>query len=283
MKIRKIISGLLMCTLLAAGTVQLPASINVSAAADGGFTEEQIAASKVKPTLSVSRIDLSASQGAGSVQTVQISVKNANASYSSTGFHVYFDSRLTLIANQWGGAATKGAAVSQLSSESYSRDNCIFLSTAGKQGLGRDGVMWTFDVKLPDNAADGDFYPIRIVYEKGKVTEDVFTNNGSDNDNLLMQAWTFTKGIENGYIQIGEYAPGDANCNGTVDLSDAVLIMQCVSNPTKFSINSTVSGHITKQGEKNADVCSIGDGITSKDALSIQKYMLKLIPSLPEN
>ena len=43
-----------------------------------------------------------------------------------------------------------------------------------------------------------------------------------------------------------------------------------------------MKAHFTEQGRANADCAGNGDGITNADALAIQKYMLKLIPSLPE-
>ena len=72
---------------------------------------------------------------------------------------------------------------------------------------------------------------------------------------------------------------GDANCDGKVNLSDAVLIMQSLSNPSKYKL--------TEQGNLNADCTSkitlkkSGDGVTTKDALAIQQYALGLIDSLP--
>lgn len=69
---------------------------------------------------------------------------------------------------------------------------------------------------------------------------------------------------------------GDANLDGTVDLSDAVLIMQSLCNPSKYGLEGSAEGHLTKTGSDNADV--IGkDGVTSMDALEIQKYTLHLI------
>lgn len=59
---------------------------------------------------------------------------------------------------------------------------------------------------------------------------------------------------------------GDTNCDKTVDMSDAVLIMQSLSNPSKYKL--------TEQGRKNADFD--GDGVTNGDALTIQKKLLKL-------
>jgi len=68
---------------------------------------------------------------------------------------------------------------------------------------------------------------------------------------------------------------GDANCDGEVNMADAVLIMQCIGNPDKYQLSA--------DGENNADVFNRGDGVTNKDALSIQKYKLGIIDSLPES
>ena len=65
---------------------------------------------------------------------------------------------------------------------------------------------------------------------------------------------------------------GDANCDGSVNMADAVFIMQCISNPDKYKMSA--------DGEKNADVDGSGD-ITNKDALDIQKYKLNIIEKLP--
>ena len=75
---------------------------------------------------------------------------------------------------------------------------------------------------------------------------------------------------------------GDANCDKNVNLADAVLIMQSLANPDKFGENGSDVTHITPQGSKNADCCNVGDGITNKDALAIQKKLLDLISALPE-
>ena len=57
---------------------------------------------------------------------------------------------------------------------------------------------------------------------------------------------------------------GDANEDGEVKLSDAVLIMQALSNPDEYQL--------TPQGIANADMD--GDGITPMDALRIQEIAL---------
>ena len=79
----------------------------------------------------------------------------------------------------------------------------------------------------------------------------------------------------------GDILYGDANCDKAVNVADAVLIMQSVSNPDKYGINGTAKGHITAQGQINGDVYGDGDGITIKDALEIQRYKLMLNEKLP--
>ena len=67
---------------------------------------------------------------------------------------------------------------------------------------------------------------------------------------------------------------GDANCDGQVDLSDAVMIMQALANPNKYGIDGTAEHHLTEQGKLNADMD--GDGLTVGDAQAIQKKLLGL-------
>ena len=68
-----------------------------------------------------------------------------------------------------------------------------------------------------------------------------------------------------------EITPGDANCDGEVNMADAVLIMQTIGNPDKYQLS--------EKGEKNADVDDT-PGVTNGDALKIQRYKLGIIKSL---
>ncbi len=74
---------------------------------------------------------------------------------------------------------------------------------------------------------------------------------------------------------------GDANCDGSLSLADAILIMQYIGNPDAYGVGGTEASAMTEQGAANADCCDAGDGITNKDALAVQSVLLKLIPSLP--
>lgn len=59
---------------------------------------------------------------------------------------------------------------------------------------------------------------------------------------------------------------GDANEDGEVNISDAVLIMQSIANPEEFEL--------TWQGMANADIYGDGDGVTLMDAFTIQEMSL---------
>ena len=76
---------------------------------------------------------------------------------------------------------------------------------------------------------------------------------------------------------------GDSNCDGQVDMADAVLIMQSLANPNKYGVGGTDEKAITEQGKANADVDTSTKGITSNDALQIQLYLLKKIATLNPN
>ena len=68
---------------------------------------------------------------------------------------------------------------------------------------------------------------------------------------------------------------GDANCDDGIDMGDAVIIMQSICNPNKYKLSD--------QGRFNADVNLAGNGITSADALAIQKNLIGILASLPES
>lgn len=79
-----------------------------------------------------------------------------------------------------------------------------------------------------------------------------------------------------GDLEIVKYSgeTGDANSDGTVDIADAVMIMQALANPNKYGLNGTDARCIKKRGKSLADMN--GDGITVLDAQLIQNRLLGL-------
>lgn len=68
---------------------------------------------------------------------------------------------------------------------------------------------------------------------------------------------------------------GDANCSGEVDMDDVIAILCHSANPNESTL--------TAEGKNNADVYQRGDGISSNDAVSVQKFLVLMIDSLPES
>ena len=72
---------------------------------------------------------------------------------------------------------------------------------------------------------------------------------------------------------------GDANCDKEVNMADAVLVMQYLSNPDTYGLGKPDG--ISELGRLNADVYDNGDGVTNSDASAIQEYKLGLKDTLP--
>ena len=152
--------------------------------------------------------------------------------------------------------------------------------------VGRDGTMFSFNVKLPDDLdKKGGKYPIELYYSAG----DLFSNVAMDEESQLMEAWLFTQGINHGYIEVEpqwigttsttakavtttavttetktEYTLGDTNNDSKIDSVDASHILR------KFAELST-SGTAS---EKEMAVCDINDDskIDSVDASAVLAY-----------
>ena len=74
---------------------------------------------------------------------------------------------------------------------------------------------------------------------------------------------------------------GDANFDDKLDISDAVMILQAIANSQKYGTNGYDQYHLTLQGEVNSDCYRPGTGMTSMDALAIQKSVIGLV-TLPQ-
>ena len=190
--------------------------------------------------------------------------------------------------------------VSIQNSEGYSS---VIWSTAVEDSsywISKDGVLCTISGTVSSSAKAGTETPIKLE----AVKRETYVGSGTDNSSISAgysandKAVKYTVKATNGKVTIpGETvttttkAPdqatlrGDTNCDGVVDMSDAVLIMQFQANPSAYGLTGSNAKHITNQGLANGDVIGGetgkgGDGVTVNDALQIQKYLLTLITEL---
>ena len=122
------------------------------------------------------------------------------------------------------------------------------------------------DASAFDNTKPGE-YTIKIVFPTVSHGADVLINKLD----LPEFKVTVVDNDKPGASKVSE-KKGDANLDNEISLADAVAIMQFIANPDKHGLN--------EQAMKNSDVTGDNDGVTSKDALVIQKYKLNMIDSI---
>ena len=129
-----------------------------------------------------------------------------------------------------------------------------------------------------------DFYELRV-YSKALSANELSAQNTASPayapDSEYVKLWLdFDNIAEASDMPQDDILYGDTNCDGKVELADAILIMQSLANPDKYGLSGSNDKHLTDQGKLNGDVDSSTAGLTSNDALKIQEFLLRKIASL---
>ncbi len=155
--------------------------------------------------------------------------------------------------------------------------------------LSKDGVFCTITGTVSESAPEGTVADLKLVPGNrethpgsGVLVEKISCGYFDGTSKILYDVAT-----TNGKVTVPgpadvDVTRGDANCDGTILLNDAVLVMQSIGNPDAYGENGSDALHITTQGIKNADVAGGtenkgGDLLTNADALRIQQFLLKLV------
>nr|AEV59395.1 scaffoldin C [Ruminococcus flavefaciens] len=245
---------------------------------------------------------------AGAEFSVDVSLADIPSSgIQALDFAVTYDSKVLTITKVEQGAlvnksaetADKSAALSPLFESSINSTEgfvSMIWSTSTDDAsywLKGDGVFCTIKGTVASGATSGAVADLKIV----PINRETYTGSGSPNGDIGCgyekdgKPVKLATSVDNGSVTVGKVVTttekptekivrGDVNCDGTVDMGDAVLIMQSLANPNKYGLNGSDSKHITEQGKLNGDVDEEVKGLTSNDALKIQKYLLKLISEL---
>ncbi len=142
---------------------------------------------------------------------------------------------------------------------------CIELYIVKELGIQEDEVVNEI-AKYYKSHPNMDIYDYaHYVLPESVAVADVLANDGDQ------AASTGIRSIKQFVSKIAIFKPrsGDANCDGIVDMSDVVAIINYIAYPNKYKL--------TDEGRYNADICYTGDGITLKDALLIQQRLLEVI------
>ncbi len=213
--------------------------------ADNGFTADEIATSTIKPTVSVDKVTLTLAEAQELVANntpVDIAVTVSGGTdglWAPTGMHFDYDSRLSIVTKRTGDPKVElgdGGADLSLTTEKYT--NGVFCTTSAKGDYGFDGVLYTISFNLPADVAAGDKYPIDIVYRSAPNAVDKFTNAIDDRTGQLMQAWVFTQGLDNGWIEIKD--------DGTTTTTTTSTTTTTTTSTTTTSKSTTTSTSTSK-------------------------------------
>ena len=207
-------------------------------------------------------------------------------------FAVTYDSSvLTITSVDAGALVTKipqsgdaSASLSDLYESSINKNEgyvSLIWSTAAEDSsywLKGDGVFCTIKGTVSSSAQNGTTTPLSIK----PIDRETYSGSKKVNGKPVKLE---VKTID-GEVSIGQPATqptivrGDANCDGVVELADAILIMQSLANPDKYGVGGKADKPITDQGKLNGDVDDDVVGLTANDALKIQKYLLHIISNL---
>ena len=139
------------------------------------------------------------------------------------------------------------------------------------------GTWWT-------NVSSYKMDSIVVYTEKGSstVTPTPTTTSRTTTTTTTTKVKTTTTTTTTTVKPVSNLRLGDTNCDGTVELADAILIMQYMANPNRFGLSGSDPNHMTEQGLENANVYQKNSsGVTANDALAIQEYLLGLISGFP--
>ncbi|MDE6520098.1 MAG: hypothetical protein K2K91_06535 [Ruminococcus sp.] len=257
---KKVLSSILAFTLaMASFTVPYIAGDNliVSSAAEltgelGGYKQELVDQSEIRPHLYVESKLISIDEARQNpTQSVSVVVSGADSQYCYTGLRIYYDSRLTITRDGSGnpdvklGSAADSFSVRTIKDEpnvSVSGMKGVILESMGTSDSGRDGVLWTLTFTLPDDAYSGDVYPFDIYYKSADGYKGVFTSKSNDVYGQIMQAYTFTRGINNGITNSFNPATDILDINGNVIYG---IVESC---PAVANVDSGVDGVIAIMG-----------------------------------
>ena len=216
------------------------------------FTEDEILDSTIQPELSAPIITLTESEAdSAGIIPIDIYLNGSEDSWNNIKFHLDYDSRLWRQTDEYGNPKyTVGFAAEQLYMKSAGCNDdtdypSLYFAASGDENAnqGTDGLIVTFYLSLPSNAAAGDIYALDLNMVDGS---DVFTNYENDTTGQLMQAYLCEYGLTDGYIQIIEDEVQESTSTTTVTTtSTTATTIKSELTTTAQEIITTIASDIT--------------------------------------
>lgn len=242
------------------------------------------------------KIGLEPEYGPGKTQRVYCSITGATEPVGIIKFHIFYDTRLTVKENSKGEVITTGKGLNGFTTGSAKiEDGQLAFYAYGEDKLLSNSCLFTIDFIVPEDAEQGEMYPIGMVYTDDGIVADTFIKDKPDNAGMLQMTYAFTRGIYNGYIKIigekktttttttittttttttapvaaGVYIPGDVTGEGLINAVDASSVL------AYYAMTSTnKEGGYNDEQKAAADVDSNGriDAVDASNILSYYAY-----------
>ena len=198
----------------------------------------------------------------GKVQRIYFSVRGATEPVSLIKFHVFYDTRLTVKENSNGEVINAGKAVKDFTTGSsmVEEGQLAFYAYSDENILLDNASLFTIDFIIPEDAEQGDVYPIGISYVDDGIVKDMFINSQQDEAGRLQMTYVFTKGIYNGYLKIN----GEKQTTTTTTLTTT-------STKTTTTTAVTTTSPVPHSGYNLGDVNNDGF-VNAVDASSVLEY-----------
>lgn len=201
------------------------------------------------------KIGLDPEYAPGKVQRVYCSITGATEPVSYVKFHIFYDTRLTVKENSKGEVITPGKGLSGFTTGSAKvEDGQLAFYAYGEDTLLSQSCLFTIDFIVPEDAEQGEVYPIGMAYTDDGIVADTFIKSKHDDAGRLQMTYAFTKGIYNGYIKI----IGEKKTTTTTTVATTTTV-------------TTAVGSAVTEGDKLGDVNNDGL-INAVDASSVLAY-----------
>jgi len=213
------------------------------------------------------KIGLEPEYAQGKVQRIYFSITGATEPVGYIKFHVFYDTRLKVKENSNGEVITPGNALKGFTTgSSMIEEGQLVFYAYSENTMLSDSSLFTIDFVVPENAEQGEVYPIGISYIDDNIAYDTFINSEQDEAGRLQMTYVFTKGIYSGYIKIN----GDKKTTATTTTTTTTTSLTTESTTT--SITTTGGGYPELKPEMIGDLDKDGKAIAADAALLLKLY-----------
>ena len=200
------------------------------------------------------KIGFDAGYANGKVQRIYFSVRGATEPVSLIKFHIFYDTRLTVKENSNGEVVNPGKAVKNFTTGSsiVEEGQLAFYAYSDENILLDNASLFTIDFIIPEDAEQGDVYPIGISYVDDDIVKDMFINSQQDEAGRLQMTYVFTKGIYNGYLKINGEKQTTTTTASTITTTSTKTTTTAVTTAPPVPHSDYKLGDVNNDGLINA-------------------------------